>query len=364
MAIVIDAAIPVDTAQSAKQNIIDLINDANNTEVNAADLIFDDPRTVVGQSKNLTVIQVDGNQQKGYAGQVTMYYNRINLSSLSVLTDGQIAITNSADNETLLSAIEKKINAVSGQIQLSDSYQPGDVSIDVVSKTGSLLYYGQTTLARVQPKVPGPDTPLGESNGVSFYGEIAPSDFISGQWLADHFGITEGSAYNGDPAWLKFDYQGKTLFIPKKTIWRGISWKTLYDKGLIYGVDGPGDYPPDEGSVNQNQTVEIAGSLFRVRCMTVTQYVSAGDYEPGGEFIALFEPLLAGNALGRTYSYDDLGMVDNHELFWGQQQMTYQGQSRYAAGGYHSNNNYTLRTLGFVYTAVYYWRPVLELVQS
>lgn len=72
--------------------------------------------------------------------------------------------------------------------------------------------------------VPGPKDMVGNfirpdgtgNNG--YYGEVSGSELCTSQELKTLVGITLGRVTNPDPGWLKFNVDGKILFIAKKTM--------------------------------------------------------------------------------------------------------------------------------------------------
>ena len=66
--------------------------------------------------------------------------------------------------------------------------------------------------------------------------------------------------------WFKFAWKNKILFIPLGAFSWNDTWADLYNAGLVFGVDGPGDYPLGT-PVNQLREVTFKGDTFRVRLM-------------------------------------------------------------------------------------------------
>jgi hypothetical protein len=248
---------------------------------------------------------------------------------------------------------------------------------------------------------PGNQTLKAGDLSAGYYGVVSAADFIDWNALPGMFGLTL-SALSSTPTqeWLKFIYKGKVLFIPKQPI-GNVSWASLYDKGLVFGVDGPGPREYNtRAAVNQQKLITIKGSQFKVRLMrglpvgadltrpyqpanntpaiptgvasiyTPESYVS--QYEMNGsEWEDLFircmshtssnqkkenwDTLDAAMAFNSSTSYT--GFVSDTMMM----EMASTGQvitrATYAAGVVYPGYCVTLAA-----TSALYWRPVLEMV--
>lgn len=130
---------------------------------------------------------------------------------------------------------------------------------------------------------PGPQTLIAGDMECGFFGELTSVDFIS---YADFIALvgTGGTANVATGGkWLKFAYKGKILIVSMAEAAKNISWNTLYNKGLVYGVDGSGD-PGVTGlaAVNQKTIVTIAGSKFLVRLLKGKPSSLPGDMNATG----------------------------------------------------------------------------------
>lgn len=114
---------------------------------------------------------------------------------------------------------------------------------------------------------PGPQELAYGDLDLGVYGPLNAIDFITSAKLAGAFGLpTPGTAY--DTGWTKFSRNGKTLFVPRVAQAISVAWLTLYDKGLIFGVAGPGPQNGGRPDKDQLATITIAGSDFIVRLPT------------------------------------------------------------------------------------------------
>lgn len=116
---------------------------------------------------------------------------------------------------------------------------------------------------------PGPQTLKAGTERLGYFGTVTTAELLGTFELADRVGLSEGNPVNSGTLWMKFINAGKILFIPQKPIRSLVSWQALYQKGLVYGINGNGSNPMPAGSpVNQNVQVNARGHLFRVRLMT------------------------------------------------------------------------------------------------
>lgn len=119
----------------------------------------------------------------------------------------------------------------------------------------------------VPRKGPGPTSIQIGDFSYGYFGSLPAGELINTNDLRAAIGLTIGSVNQQGPLWHKWIRNGKVLFVPNGPLVGNVGWKTLYDLGAVYGVDGPG--PTNAGAnVNQSAKVTIGGEQFRVRCMT------------------------------------------------------------------------------------------------
>lgn len=202
-----------------------------------------------------------------------------------------------------------------------------------------------------------------------FFGELTPQEFVDHNELVLLTGMASaGTAVTGAINWIKCARKGKVLFYPKSAIRTTVSWKVLYEKGLVYGMEGVGPFPTIPGVVatDQNTIVEIKGFRYRVRLMKVLSdgVDSAAD---------------AASAPVEKSEWHDL-VVTLTTLVLPEQ--TWGNLANYAAADLSVGGNIAIRqelssTLGQYFyrstvaltwanlttaTAAYQWIPVLELI--
>lgn len=205
------------------------------------------------------------------------------------------------------------------------------------------------TAAKVSAVVPGNPDLIAGDNQLGWYGEVTPTDLISGPDLAAVLGLTSGTSQNAAGAWLKFAYQGKTLFVAKQTFRYSTSMDAFLNAQIAAG----------------NRTVTIKGATYKIRLLTGTD--GAGETTPGGEWNALMYRVAAGTQIPAGDKWANYTTTEMSYGSGGNGYITWCVEHRVSAGSIYitrGNGNitsihaYTKATA----TAQYGWRPVLELV--
>ena len=106
------------------------------------------------------------------------------------------------------------------------------------------------------------DTLIAGDMEAGFYGEVLSSDFINGEELASTIGLTAGNAVNTTEPWLKFSWQGKVQYMPKKHIRHNLTWNQLLNVNAIYG----------------DNVITIKGVKYKVRLMSSAPLGALGDF--------------------------------------------------------------------------------------
>lgn len=222
-------------------------------------------------------------------------------------------------------------------------------------------------LANMPYTGPGRQTPLRGDYERGYFGTLTASELFASQELADMVGLTEGSGLD-DTYWHKFIDRGRILFIPHYPLRRQVRWDTLYNLGLVFGVQGPGPDTVGLPAVEQWRTVLKDDHEFVVRLprssssADYTMVVGLQDHE--SEWYRLFEPLLRDSGLVTPYPrWGDSDIISIHRLpvninllswfaehngveaAWGSMELEWRTYG-YAGGG----------------TVQSSWRPVLELL--
>lgn len=147
---------------------------------------------------------------------------------------------------------------------------------------------------------PGPQRMIAGGNESGFYGEVPASEFITGDDLANTIGLTAGTAQNSTVPWLKFNLEGKTLFVPEKTFRRAVTWDQIHARGAVFG----------------DTTVRIQGDTYKVRLLKgansdPTSTGAGHDLEKtwGSEWNRLFYPLVPNPTNTPTHSISQEGIT-------------------------------------------------------
>lgn len=143
------------------------------------------------------------------------------------------------------------------------------LTTDIRSQTSATDGTDGVTLFKPISTGPGPsgcdNFQYDPSTNTGYFGLF--SNFISGQDLVNHLGITEGNVIYSDTSWMKFFSHGKVLFIPQKPILSHVSWKAIYEAGAVFAT---GDFGPTNSGTDvlQNAQITINGFDFKIRLMT------------------------------------------------------------------------------------------------
>lgn len=153
---------------------------------------------------------------------------------------------------------------------------PGDVFYYLLKTwRGSEFKYSELIRALGVPYTgPGPQVLLKGDRELGYFGEVPDKDLITKNDLrlivnlpGDPGSISVG---NKGGIWFKFAYKGKILYIAGTPVLLNLSWNSIYNKGLVFGVHGPGD-PSITNPVDQYFTIKTKDENFIVRCPTITE---------------------------------------------------------------------------------------------
>lgn len=131
-----------------------------------------------------------------------------------------------------------------------------------------LIASGGSSLAPIKWSGPGPQSIMLGNNTYGYFGEVSSTALFTASEMVEK--LLTGVVVAGIPAtitWLKFVMNGKILFIPKTKLCTGVTWTTLYERGLVYGTDDNGLYPTATPT-NQLQQVYKGTDAFKVRLLT------------------------------------------------------------------------------------------------
>lgn len=145
---------------------------------------------------------------------------------------------------------------------------------------------------------PGPQTIRRGDWKAGYFGLVPVTELFTVSGLAaaagaSSLGVISDSISMG---WHKFVVNGKILFFPTRTLTSSsVPWSKLYNLGLVYGVDSPGEAPfdlttikgygasiPDVVLTNQKKVVTVGTDSFLVRLPKIAS-LPTNQYFPTGE---------------------------------------------------------------------------------
>lgn len=219
---------------------------------------------------------------------------------------------------------------------------------------------------------PGPQDLIAGNPGAGFYGEVPVGDLITGNLLASTIGLTAGTAQHSNEPWLKFNLDGKALYVAKKPYRHSISWDQINAANAVYG----------------DRTIEINGESFKVRLLKGASTNPAENiigYDPasshGSEWNRLMYPLVnnitSPNShpkyplsqedirFGSWANYTEVDLVvhstgGNGSLTWCQE-VDSSNAARRVIRGHSGLSFFNFNTSSSTFST-YGWRPCLELV--
>lgn len=118
---------------------------------------------------------------------------------------------------------------------------------------------------------PGPQTLIAGDMEAGYFGDLTAGELFSSYDIIDQLQLPAWPVYTAYPSWAKLAYKGKVLFVPYNRLFSGgaiSNWKSLYDMGLVYGVDGPGPGHYQGTPVNQLRKMTKGREEFIVRLPT------------------------------------------------------------------------------------------------
>ncbi|QKE54629.1 putative virion structural protein [Salmonella phage vB_SalM_SA002] len=247
----------------------------------------------------------------------------------------------------------------------------------------------------------GPQKLIQGDNTLGYFGSIPSGEFIYPNALATAVGVTTAIFANISmpriaPLWHKYVRNNKILIIPEGPIALNVSWKGLYDLGLVFGQDGDGTnsfaqslftgpYKPQTGKV------KIGADWYRVRLMKTwfdtpsVEVPSVQNKVPYPEFDDLTSPIyhqviptqrLNNFYLNGRYYYADLtlnGTMNTYLLGQEIRSANYcsaRGPVNLTSSDLEYGAKMMLsKTLAFdnvsgITTQGYEWWPVLELIEG
>lgn len=208
---------------------------------------------------------------------------------------------------------------------------------------------------------------------LGYFASVPPSQFFTPNELRKQLNFQLGTDNNNDALnWVKAYYNKKVIFFPQFPFAAGLTWNQLYAAGLVYGVDGPGNYPAASGQVNQLKLVNIGSDVFKVRLFRAfTEATNDGYWNRASTSpIAGNSPFLSESEWSSMCQSLIQGVASNYAgPKWG----VYPSSSFLASGRTAvmmescSDSSYALlgsnvQITGGLKTSSGWWYPVLELI--
>lgn len=78
---------------------------------------------------------------------------------------------------------------------------------------------------------------IGNTYGI-FLGEVPSTDFIDGESLSRHIGLTKGKLCNINSPWLKFILDGNIIYVPMNPLRYAVSRNDIDNEGDIINING------------------------------------------------------------------------------------------------------------------------------
>ncbi|ANZ49521.1 putative virion structural protein [Erwinia phage vB_EamM_Kwan] len=227
-------------------------------------------RNANGRNTQITFVGIPG---KGFHGELTLSYDRINLTTF---TGGLYVPVEIAASAVTYADALPQLNELLGLNLSRDDLATPDavftggifpVNITIAVKSGSFCYTGALRLTwQRQPSMyypesgPGPTGLRVGDEQAGYFGVVPAAEMFTAQALVN--AIMAGTGVDVTVTatardWMKFFFRGKVLFIPKMNM-PGTSWDNYYKAGSAYGSDDPNGplYPgTDKVVVEQNKII-------------------------------------------------------------------------------------------------------------
>ncbi len=201
---------------------------------------------------------------------------------------------------------------------------------------------------------------------LGYFGTVSSAELFKSSELLLKTGLSFAGIIAENVEWLKFAYKGKFLFVAKQPVKTGISWDVLYEKGLVYGLEGFG--PGKTVGTDQLKILDKEGFLFKVRLMrganTDPFVFSTTSYSTSETIGSEWNDLLyrvskktTNPSLPKWEKFDNVQLgVDYYSVV---QELSTSGHA-FIRGG--SSVDYSTITGVSSTSSSFGWRPVLEVI--
>lgn len=189
----------------------------------------------------------------------------------------------------------------------------------------------------------GPQKLIQGDNTIGYFGSIPSGEFIYPAALAAAVGVNT-TAFSSvsfprtAPLWYKYVRNNKILIIPEGPIALNVSWRGLYDLGLVFGQDGDGTNAFPNANFtgpykSQNGKVKIGADWYRVRLMKMWFDIPTTDVATAQNKVTYPE-------------FDDLTGPIYHQVIPGQRLNNHYLNGRYYWADLTLNGTMNVYTLG------------------
>lgn len=279
------------------------------------DLVVELTPAIAALTSGPTTVSLNGRNTKavftgfpgsGLQGNATVFYDRVNLSTLfnfvpKIYMPDTVATYRDAlpvINEALgLSLTANDITSPDAVFSQSAAIpKTGKITIagNCPAFIGSISFTYQLEGSGYYPDSgPGPKTLLQGDSLRGYFGVVDSAELFTHKALVDTLFLkgTKPTLSPGTEGWHKFFYQGRVLYFPLTAVGYTIAWQTLYQEGLVYGADGPGAYPApvgspiDQGRIVTAESVNEGKFYYRVRLPSLGKDpISAANPLPATEY--------------------------------------------------------------------------------
>ena len=200
---------------------------------------------------------------------------------------------------------------------------------------------------------------MGNTYGI-FLGEVPSNEFIDGESLAKHIGLTEGVLCNVDTNWLKFILDGNIMYIPMKPLMHSVSWDAIKDCGAVFENEGAS---VDIDGIDYDITIPNGLYIDEKTDTSGYDFQESYNSEWNRCFYVISHRLLHDKRFESWASYSDADLVmsdvyGNGSFTWSKIPNIKNRQTRLFRGG--DGVAYIFRYTNFIVESSRGWRPILR----
>lgn len=214
---------------------------------------------------------------------------------------------------------------------------------------------------------PGPGELIAGDANAGLFGDLSVSELVTIEQIEALATVAlPGTATNRSVTnlWVKYSFNNKILYIPKRPVRGGLNWNDIYKAGFVYGTDNNGLYPGANTPTNQLKIVEKLDSTgktwrFKVRLISVvaadptSAWAATDAVTRNSEFAKLVERTVPSVNVDIVWaSYGNMGTVVG--------QSTWSAATEYSIMAGINTNAYSRQQVQKISNTA--WLPVLELI--